>query len=346
MKTKDIELKNLTEEEYEQYKKYNEYEEYQLYKKNELRENNSNNDFKIIENENIDLLDYDNNLSDDIANDFKKIVSKYPVLSSEEINELIKDYKETKNQESYNKIIYSNFRLIFYVINKYFRIATKTVPIMDMIQDGSIGLMTAIDKFDFSKETQFSTYAIFWVRSKISRGLANTERIIRLPVHYYDYYIKYNQFINKYESEFLEKPSDEEIEKGTGLNKSIFKYFQENFVSLDKQVSKDAENNTTLGELISNNDESIENIIERKILKQSLLDSFDDFLSEKEKNVILKRYGFYDKIYTLQEIAEEYNVTKERIRQIEKNAIRKIKNPKRIKQIKRIMFEDMEDNYV
>ena len=333
MKTKDIELKNLTEEEYEQYKKYNEYEEYQLYKKNELRENNSNNDFKIIENENIDLLDYDNNLSDDIVNDFKKIVSKYPVLSSEKINELIKDYKETKNQESY-------------IINIYFRIATKTVPIMDMIQDGSIGLMTAIDKFDFSKETQFSTYAIFWVRSIIGRGLANTERIIRLPVHYYDYYIKYNQFINKYESEFLEKPSDEEIEKETGLNKSIFKYFQENFVSLDKQVSKDAENNTTLGELISNNDESTENIIERKILKQSLLDSFDDFLSEKEKNVILKRYGFYDKIYTLQEIAEEYNVTKERIRQIEKNAIRKMKNPKRIKQIKRIMFEDMEDNYV
>ena len=269
---------------------------------------------------------------DDPVRMYLKEIGQVRLLSAEEEVELAKRVSEG-DQEAKNKLTEANLRLVVSIAKKY---SGRGLHILDLIQEGNTGLIRAVDKFDWTKGNKFSTYATWWIRQAITRAIADQARTIRVPVHMVEVINKATRCNRKLVQELGREPTVEEIAAELGL--PVEKIIEANrtaadTLSLDTPVGD--EEDTSIGSFVEDERtpgpaDATSNALLAEALKEIL-----DTLTEREADVLRMRFGMYDgRTHTLEEVGTIFGVTRERIRQIENKAIRKLRHPSRAKKIK------------
>ena len=269
---------------------------------------------------------------DDPVRMYLKEIGQVKLLSAEEEVELAKRVAEG-DQDAKNKLTESNLRLVVSIAKKY---SGRGLHILDLIQEGNTGLIRAVDKFDWTKGNKFSTYATWWIRQAITRAIADQARTIRVPVHMVEVINKATRCNRKLVQELGREPTVEEIAKE--LNLPVEKIIEANrtaadTLSLDTPVGD--EEDTSIGSFVEDERtpgpaDATSNALLAEALKEIL-----DTLTEREADVLRMRFGMYDgRTHTLEEVGQIFGVTRERIRQIENKAIRKLRHPSRAKKIR------------
>ena len=269
---------------------------------------------------------------DDPVRMYLKEIGQIKLLSAEEEVELAKRVSEG-DQEAKNKLTEANLRLVVSIAKKY---SGRGLHILDLIQEGNTGLIRAVDKFDWTKGNKFSTYATWWIRQAITRAIADQARTIRVPVHMVEVINKATRCNRKLVQELGREPTVEEIAKE--LNLPVEKIIEANrtaadTLSLDTPVGD--EEDTSIGSFVEDERtpgpaDATSNALLAEALKEIL-----DTLTEREADVLRMRFGMYDgRTHTLEEVGQIFGVTRERIRQIENKAIRKLRHPSRAKKIR------------
>jgi len=269
---------------------------------------------------------------DDPVRMYLKEIGQVKLLSAEEEVELAKRVSEG-DQAAKNKLTEANLRLVVSIAKKY---SGRGLHILDLIQEGNTGLIRAVDKFDWTKGNKFSTYATWWIRQSHSRAIADQARTIRVPVHMVEVINKATRCNRKLVQELGREPTVEEIAKE--LNLPVEKIIEANrtaadTLSLDTPVGD--EEDTSIGSFVEDERtpgpaDATSNALLAEALKEIL-----DTLTEREADVLRMRFGMYDgRTHTLEEVGQIFGVTRERIRQIENKAIRKLRHPSRAKKIR------------
>ena len=269
---------------------------------------------------------------DDPVRMYLKEIGQIPLLSADEEVELAKLVSEG-DQRAKNKLTEANLRLVVSIAKKY---SGRGLHILDLIQEGNTGLIRAVDKFDWTKGNKFSTYATWWIRQAITRAIADQARTIRVPVHMVEVINKTTRCNRKLVQELGREPTVEEI--AAELNLPVEKIIEANrtaadTLSLDTPVGD--EEDTSIGSFVEDERtpgpaDATSNAMLAEALKEIL-----DTLTEREADVLRMRFGMYDgRTHTLEEVGQNFGVTRERIRQIENKAIRKLRHPSRAKKIK------------
>ena len=289
------------------------------------------NDVDIIEEE-IDLSVPEGIAIDDPVRMYLKEIGKVPLLSSEEEMELAKQI-EAGSQYAKKKLAEANLRLVVSIAKRY---VGRGMLFLDLIQEGNLGLIKAVEKFDFRKGFKFSTYATWWIRQAITRAIADQARTIRIPVHMVETINKLIRVQRQLLQEFGRDPFPEEISKVMDLPvekvREIQKIAQEP-VSLETPIGE--EEDSHLGDFIPDDDAPAPaEAAAFTMLKEQLINVLDT-LTPREEKVLRLRFGLDDgRARTLEEVGKEFNVTRERIRQIEAKALRKLRHPSRSKKLK------------
>ena len=276
------------------------------------------------------------NLSDSLSMYLKEI-SRISLLTPEEEKQLFIKYKENNDKKAYKKLCESNLRLVVSIAKKYTGLG---VDFMDLIQEGNIGLIKAIEKFEISKNCKLSTYATWWIRQAISRYIFDKGRLVRLPVHLLENINK----VKKVKSEYVSvnegrTPTIEEISKITGFSKNVIEkclFYERDAISFDEPVGNlESGKQTTIKDFIPDNDISIEEKMEKISLKDEVREVLLELDNEMEINVTILRFGLDGKgVRSIESIAKKYNLMPERIRHIEIKALRKLRNPKNSSKLK------------
>lgn len=263
---------------------------------------------------------------------YLKEIGKVPLLSAEEEIELAKRMEEGDEQAK-QKLAEANLRLVVSIAKRY---VGRGMLFLDLIQEGNLGLIKAVEKFDYRKGYKFSTYATWWIRQAITRAIADQARTIRIPVHMVETINKLIRVSRQLLQELGREPQPEEIAEVMDIPvervREILKISQEP-VSLETPIGE--EEDSHLGDFIPDDNMPVPaDAAAFTLLKEQLVEVLDT-LTEREKKVLTLRFGLEDgRARTLEEVGKEFNVTRERIRQIEAKALRKLRNPVRSKRIR------------
>ncbi len=269
---------------------------------------------------------------DDPVRMYLKEIGQVPLLTVEEEQSLAKRVAEG-DEKAKAKLIESNLRLVVSIAKKY---SGRGMHILDLIQEGNTGLIRAVEKFDYTKGNKFSTYATWWIRQAITRAIADQARTIRVPVHMVEVINKATRCNRKLVQELGREPTLEEI--ADELNLPIEKIIEANrtaadTLSLDTPVGD--EEDTTIGSFVEDDNTPGPADATSNTLLAEALSEILGTLTDREADVLRLRFGMYDgKTHTLEEVGQIFGVTRERIRQIENKAIRKLRHPSRAKKIR------------
>jgi len=266
---------------------------------------------------------------------YLKEIGKIPLLTAEEERELAKRI-EKGDEEAKNRLAQANLRLVVSIAKKYIN-RSPHLTILDLIQEGNLGLFRAVEKFDWRRGYKFSTYATWWIRQAITRALADQAATVRIPVHMVETISKYKQVVRRLSQDLGRDPLVEEIAAEMGLDVEKVRYIQkinQETVSLESPVG-DEDEDSTLGEFIE--DEKILSPAQQtsqRLLADQVREILVD-LTPREQKILEMRFGLNDGITrTLEEVGKEFNVTRERIRQIEAKALEKIRQHEKAKKLK------------
>jgi len=265
-------------------------------------------------------------LNHDSVQMYLREIGKISLLTGDEEKELAKKI-EQGNEEAKRKLTEANLRLVVSIAKKYVG-RSPHLTLLDLIQEGNLGLFKAVEKFDYKKGYKFSTYATWWIRQAITRALADQARTIRIPVHMVETISRFTQVKRRLLQDLGREPLAEEIAQEMGLDvdkvRHIMKISQET-ISLETPLGDDSED-STLGEFIEDEKEIVPSQSAARHLLQDQIKEIMDDLSAREQKIIQMRFGIEDGItHTLEEVGKEFGVTRERIRQIEAKALEKIR---------------------
>ena len=285
---------------------------------------NSANMEKILEQEGVTI--------DDPVRQYLKEIGRIPLLDGERERELA-ERMMNGDEDAKGILVESNLRLVVSIAKKYLG---RGMYFLDLIQEGNLGLMKAVEKFDYTKGYKFSTYATWWIRQAITRAIADQARTIRIPVHMVETIHKVTKYSRQMLQELGREPTAEEIGEKIGLSadrvREILKISQDP-VSLETPIGE--EEDSHLGDFIPDDDtpapaDAAASTILREVIEREL-----HTLTPREEHVIKLRFGLYDgRNRTLEEVGKEFDITRERIRQIEAKALRKLRHPSRARHLR------------
>lgn len=266
---------------------------------------------------------------------YLKEIGQYPLIGAAEERDLAQRI-QAGDEEGKNLLARANLRLVVSIAKKYVG-RSADLTLLDLIQEGNIGLFKAVEKFDWEKGYKFSTYATWWIRQAITRALADQSRTIRIPVHMVETISKYKQVVRRLSQDLGREPLPGEVATEMGLDvEKIYniKKIDQDTVSLEKPIGDD-DDKSTLGEFIA--DDKILSPAQdsaQRILSDQVKEILND-LSEKERKILELRHGLVDGVvHTLEEVGREFQVTRERIRQIEAKAIEKIRAHEKVDKLR------------
>ena len=271
--------------------------------------------------------------SDDIVNQTLAMISSFPLLTKEEINDYISKYKATGDKYFRDKVINHNLRLVWSITRQF---VNETIPQVDLFQEGTLGLQVAVERFDPSLGYAFSTYATWWIRQAISRFIYNNINQIRVPVHSMERIHRIKRFVAKYIANNGVEPTDQQISEELGYSVATIielRRLPSCDVSLDTSVnSEDGDDSSLLGDFVAVSEEDIEqNYISNE--RKEIVRSYLHLLPEKMQKILILRYGINDnRERTLEEVASQFGVTRERIRQIQNKAERMLRHKRGLKE--------------
>ena len=278
------------------------------------------------------ILEQEGLAIDDPVRMYLKEIGKVPLLDAEEEKELARRMSDG-DEEAKNKLVEANLRLVVSIAKRY---VGKGMFFLDLIQEGNLGLMKAVEKFDYKKGYKFSTYATWWIRQAITRAIADQARTIRIPVHMVETIHKVSRYSRQMLQELGREPTADEIGEQMGMSadrvRDIMKLAQDP-VSLETPIGE--EEDSHLGDFIPDEDtpapaDAASATILREVIEREL-----HTLTPREEHVIKLRFGLYDgRTRTLEEVGKEFDITRERIRQIEAKALRKLRHPSRARHLK------------
>lgn len=285
-----------------------------------------------VEVEAIDLSVPDGISTEDPVRMYLKEIGKVPLLTAEEEIELAKRM-ELGDQEAKKRLAEANLRLVVSIAKRY---VGRGMLFLDLIQEGNLGLIKAVEKFDYRKGYKFSTYATWWIRQAITRAIADQARTIRIPVHMVETINKLIRVSRQLLQELGREPSPEEIAEEMDMPvervREILKISQEP-VSLETPIGE--EEDSHLGDFIQDDNVPVPADAATFTLLKEQLEEVLGTLTEREQKVLILRFGLEDgRARTLEEVGKEFNVTRERIRQIEAKALRKLRHPSRSRKLK------------
>ena len=283
------------------------------------------------------LLEQEGLSIDDPVRMYLKEIGRVPLLSAERERELAEIMTTSEDEEererAKNELVEANLRLVVSIAKRY---VGKGMFFLDLIQEGNLGLMKAVDKFDYSKGYKFSTYATWWIRQAITRAIADQARTIRIPVHMVETIHKVSRYTRQMLQELGREATADELGEKMGMSpekvREIMKIAQDP-VSLETPIGE--EEDSHLGDFIPDDDtpapaDAASATILREVIEREL-----HTLTPREEHVIKLRFGLYDgRTRTLEEVGKEFDITRERIRQIEAKALRKLRHPSRARHLK------------
>ncbi len=281
------------------------------------------------------ILEQEGLAIDDPVRLYLKEIGKVPLLTSEKEKELA-ERMMSGDEKAKTELVEANLRLVVSIAKRY---VGRGMFFLDLIQEGNLGLMKAVDKFDYTKGYKFSTYATWWIRQAITRAIADQARTIRIPVHMVETIHKVSRYSRQLLQEYGREATAEEIGEKMGMSaekvREIMKIAQDP-VSLETPIGE--EEDSHLGDFIPDDDTpSPAEATSTNILREELEKQLHT-LTSREEHVIKLRFGLYDgRTRTLEEVGKEFDITRERIRQIEAKALRKLRHPSRARHLKGFM---------
>lgn len=273
--------------------------------------------------------------SSDLVQMYLREIGRVPLISGQEEVRLAKQI-EAGDASAKQRLTEANLRLVVSIAKKYVG-RSHNLSLLDLVQEGNIGLFRAVEKFDFRKGFKFSTYATWWIRQAITRALADQSRTIRIPVHMVETINKYSQVTRRLVQELGREPLPEEIAVEMGVEVEKIRHIQkisQETVSLETSVGSD-DDESVLGDFIEDTETIMPNqSAARKLLSGHIAEVLDE-LSPREQKILKIRFGLEDGVvHTLEEVGQEFGVTRERIRQIEAKALEKIREHSIVKKLK------------